>query len=128
MIIAYSKQVIHFCVILKKKDKKVYHLKERITLLWDWYGVHHKTKNRESKIQNSVGFDPGTTNFLQSLCQKAIDFHKYFLDHIHKLLYRTQFVLNVLLLHCKNSGVKFNTPGVVRGPHQVGVNFNTSRC
>ena len=32
------------------------------------------------------------------------------------------------LLHCKNSGVKFNTPGVVRGPHQVGVNFNTSRC
>ena len=31
-------------------------------------------------------------------------------------------------IHCKNSGVKFNTPGVVRGPHQVGVNFNTSRC
>ena len=31
-------------------------------------------------------------------------------------------------LHCKNSGVKFNTPGVVRGPHQVGVNFNTSQC
>ena len=31
-------------------------------------------------------------------------------------------------MHCKNSGVKFNTPGVVRGPHQVGVNFNTSRC
>ena len=27
-------------------------------------------------------------------------------------------------IHCKNSGVKFNTPGVVRGPHQVGVNFN----
>ena len=31
-------------------------------------------------------------------------------------------------LYCKNSGVKFNTSGVVRGPHQVGVNFNTSRC
>ena len=31
-------------------------------------------------------------------------------------------------IHCKNSGVKFNTPGVVRGPHQVGVDFNTSRC
>ena len=27
-----------------------------------------------------------------------------------------------IILHCKNSGVKFNTPGVVRGPHQVGVN------
>ena len=31
-------------------------------------------------------------------------------------------------IHCKNYGVKFNTPGVVREPHQVGVNFNTSRC
>ena len=29
---------------------------------------------------------------------------------------------------CKNFSVKFNTLGVVRGPHQVGVNFNTSRC
>ena len=28
-----------------------------------------------------------------------------------------------LTVHCKNSGVKFNTPGVVRGPHQVGVNL-----
>ena len=37
-------------------------------------------------------------------------------------------VLSVNDLDCKNSDVKFNTPGVVRGPHQVGVNFNTSRC
>ena len=29
------------------------------------------------------------------------------------------------MVHCRNSGVKFNTPGAVRGPHQVGVNFNT---
>ena len=27
--------------------------------------------------------------------------------------------------HCKNSGVKFNTPGVVRGTHQIDVDFNT---
>ena len=70
-------------------------------------------------------------------------FANYFMFYFHFLSYFKQLSLvargkthttksarasQLIILHCKNSGVKFNTPGVVRGLHQVGVNFNTSRC
>ena len=42
-----------------------------------------------------------------------------------KIFWKTRYVPVITYIHCKNSGVKFNTPGVLSGPHQVGVNFNT---